>query len=75
MIYLLDAPEVYLFVYYSIWPLTALEELDLSDTKSLHKLPDSIGVMKSLKKLDVSNCDLPELPERCVIYQHLVLLL
>ena len=46
--------------------MTALEELKLTDNEKPIRLPDWIGDMKSLKKLDVSGCRLTELPERYV---------
>lgn len=57
--------DLRLYAYFSIQSLKVLEELDLSDNK-FQTLPDNIGMMKSLKKLDLSSCDLSELPERCV---------
>ena len=59
---------IYLHIYYSIGSLTALEELDVSENENLHTLPDSIGMMRSLKSISLLGCDLSALPERLVIY-------
>lgn len=53
-----------LFLKYSIGELTQLEELDLCENRKLGTLPDSIGKMESLKKLDAHKCNLRCLPER-----------
>ena len=68
MSYLLIVSLIYLHIYYSIGSLTALEELNVSRNKNLHTLPDSIGMMRSLKILSVNSCDLSALPEMWVIY-------
>ena len=68
MSYFLIVSLIYLYTYYSIGSLTALETLNVSDNKNLHTLPDSIGMVRSLKVLVVSDCDLSTLPERWVIY-------
>ena len=48
-------------------PRPTLEELDLSGNSELSKLPeDWIGEMTNLKKLNVSECSLTELPQRFV---------
>ena len=53
-------------LYYSLVSLTNLEELIVSDNKSLNKLPDSVDEMKSLRMLIMSECNLTELPTRYV---------
>jgi Leucine-rich repeat (LRR) protein len=45
--------------------LTSIEEVNISDNK-LESLPDWIGELTSLKKLDVSGCGLTHLPNRYV---------
>lgn len=71
MNYLLDAPHFYLYVLYSFWSLTALEELDVSDNV-LKTLPESIGKLKSLTRFYARSCNLSALPERCVLYKSSV---
>mgnify|MGYP001796272272 CR=1 FL=1 len=57
-----------MYFNYSICSLTHLEVLDLSENNKLTTLPDRIGDMKSLRKLDVSKCNITQLPDRLVIY-------
>ena len=45
--------------------LTSIEEMDISFNE-LESLPDCIGGLTSLKKLDVSQCGLTHLPNRYV---------
>ena len=51
---------------YSITSLTSLEKLDVICSKNLSRLPDDIGELKSLRKLNVSLCSLESLPDRYV---------
>ena len=53
-----------ILVYYSVCSLTQLEELDLSWNEELTTLPDRVGDLKSLRELDLSNCNLAQLPDR-----------
>ena len=53
-----------ILIYYSVCSLTALEKLYVTGNSRLQTLPDDIGMMKLLKVLDVSNCDLTHLPTR-----------
>ena len=53
-----------ILVYYSICSLTQLEELDLSYNEELTTLPDRVGNLKSLRKLNVSYCNITQLPDR-----------
>ena len=46
--------------------LTNLEELIVSGNERLNRLPDSVDKMKSLRKLDMSECNLTELHTRYV---------
>ena len=46
--------------------LTSIEEMDISWNMELKSLPDWIGELKSLKKLDVSQCGLTHLPHRYI---------
>ena len=51
---------------YSLGSLVNLEKLDISNNQTLDRLPDSVGTMQSLRILDVSKCNLTELPVRYV---------
>ena len=53
-----------ILVYYSVCSLTQLEELHLSLNKELTTLPDRVGDLKSLKKLNVSFCKITQLLAR-----------
>ena len=53
-----------ILVYYSICSLTQLEELDLSSNTELTTLPDRVGDLKSLRKLNVSVFKISQLPAR-----------
>ena len=55
-----------ILVYYSVCSLTQLEELDLLNNTELTTLPDRAGDLKSLKKLNVSECNITQLPDRWV---------
>ena len=53
-----------MYLNYSICSLTQLKELNLS-FNNLSTLPDGVGDLKSLKKLDISHCySLTQLPDR-----------
>ena len=52
-----------ILVYYSVCSLTQLEELNLWGNKELTTLPDRVGDLKSLKKLNVSGCNITQLPD------------
>jgi len=54
------------YVYYSMSNLKNLETLDMSRNKFSKGLPDVFTSMTSLRKLDISSCKLPTLPERLV---------
>ena len=54
------------YLYFSIVSLTNLEELIVSKNKELNRLPDSVDKIESLRKLEVSRCNLTELPTRYV---------
>ena len=54
----------YILVYYSVCSLTQLEELNLSWNRTLTSLPDRVGDLKSLRELDVSWCNITQLPDR-----------
>jgi len=54
------------YVYYSMSNLKKLETLVMSKNNFSKGLPDVITSMASLKKLDISGCKLPTLPERLV---------
>ena len=53
-----------ILVYYSVCSLTQLEELDLSENEELTTLPDRVGDLKSLKKLNVSYCNITQIRDR-----------
>ena len=53
-----------ILVYYSVCSLAQLEELDLSWNEELTTLPDRVGDLKSLRKLNVSRCNITKLPDR-----------
>ena len=53
-----------MYLNFSICSLTQLEELDLSWNTGLTTLPDRVGDLKSLEKLDVSRCNITQLPDR-----------
>ena len=55
-----------ILVYYSVCSLTQLEELNLSWNRKLITLPDRVGDLKSLRKLNVSGCSITQLPDRLV---------
>ena len=57
---------IHRYLYYSLGSLTNLEELIVSGNEKLKKLPDSVEKMKSLRKLDMSQCNLTELPTRYI---------
>ena len=54
------------YLYYSLVSLTNLEELIVSGNERLNRLPDIVDKMKSLIKLDMSKCNLTELPTRYI---------
>ena len=53
-----------MYLNYSVCSLTQLEDLKLSWNKKLTTLPDRVGDLKSLKKLNGSNCNITQLPDR-----------
>ena len=53
-----------MYLNYSVWSLTHLEELSLWGNEELTTLPDRVGDLKSLKKLDVRVCNITQLPDR-----------
>ena len=56
--------SLWAFACFSIESCTALVEMDLSYNTMLSTLPEGIGKLKSLKNLNVSNCNLIELRQR-----------
>ena len=57
-----------MYLNYSMCSLTHLEELDLSWNVELTTLPDRVGDLKSLRKLNVGRCNIFQLPDRLVIH-------
>jgi len=56
-------------LYYSISSLKNLEVLDISENDLCWEPLDNIFTsMLSLKELDMGNCKLLNLPNRCVLY-------
>ena len=53
-----------ILVYYSVCSLTQLEELNLLENEKLTTLPDRVGDLKSLRELNVSYCNITQLPDR-----------
>ena len=53
-----------MYLNYSVCSLTQLEELDLWNNKELTTLPERVGDLKSLRKLDVTWCNITQLPDR-----------
>jgi len=54
------------YVYYSMSNLKNLGTLNMSWNNFSGGLPDVVTSMTSLRKLDISFCNLPTLPERLV---------
>ena len=52
------------YLYFSICSLTALAELYIGGNQKLQTLPDDIGMMSTLTKLEASDCDLSHIPDR-----------
>ena len=52
-----------MYLNYSVCSLTQLEALDLAHNRNLTTLSDRVRDLKSLMKLDVSYCNITQLPD------------
>jgi len=60
-------------MYYSISQLKNLEVLSITCNDLSEGLPDNIFTsLLSLRDLDAADCNLPTLPNRCVLYYAVV---